>query len=597
MSLFSTWIIATAGFGSLIMNAFPQVFQRISYRRWHQGILGLIIIGSLATIINFFIPISPMVSIILMIGGVVLFLCDIRKRAFSIPKVILFGGIGFVLGYNLIYYGIPVPDTGLYHLAAIKWIMESATPFGLANLHTRFGFNSIWFPLGAIIDQNSILFNKQVFILNGVLLISYGTLVADSIFGIIRNWDKAAIRDSVLISLRNISVAQWYFILSILPVILISVKLKNFLCSTSPDYPVFLLTLVFFGFLIEYIEERIALNDVRTYQIVTLVFFICTIKISGIILVPMVLLAIIGQNFKLIHSKTDVIYSSVLRTMIKEIRSIPWIFFAILLFLTVPYGVRGFILSGNPLFPASFGSYIQFPWSVPLDRAVGISNEVTAWARLPGEHYLSSLGNFDWFHQWLGYFITSLLPLILCIIIAGCIAIITLLYGARLGLKHQGSPYVIPTWYPLLTIFIGLAFWFSMYPDFRFALGYLAALPMVLLVLPFLSMKKPYPPLFSIFILLTSTGACFGAGVLTISDLSHQIPEENWNIPFFPDVPYSINETYSGERVYVPVNGSLGWNLPLPNTPYFNRNLTIIRDKQTEAYRIFLDPGRVPQYI
>jgi hypothetical protein len=33
-------------------------------------------------------------------------------------------------------------DTGLYHLPMVNWISNYALPFGLANLHGRFGFNS-----------------------------------------------------------------------------------------------------------------------------------------------------------------------------------------------------------------------------------------------------------------------------------------------------------------------------------------------------------------------------------------------------------------------------------------------------------------------
>jgi hypothetical protein len=33
-------------------------------------------------------------------------------------------------------------DTGLYHLPMINWITNSSLPFGLANLHDRFGFNN-----------------------------------------------------------------------------------------------------------------------------------------------------------------------------------------------------------------------------------------------------------------------------------------------------------------------------------------------------------------------------------------------------------------------------------------------------------------------
>ena len=41
-------------------------------------------------------------------------------------------------------------DTGLYHAQNIKWIQEYAVVPGLGNVHGRFAFNSMFFPVSAL---------------------------------------------------------------------------------------------------------------------------------------------------------------------------------------------------------------------------------------------------------------------------------------------------------------------------------------------------------------------------------------------------------------------------------------------------------------
>jgi hypothetical protein len=593
--LFAGWSMAVTGFGSLVMNWFPRLIPANSYRNWFQGIFGLIIIGSLATIINFFFPISPAISVLFLVFGILLFFVNFHKRRPSALIFLFFACLGGDIGFNLISYGAPVPDTGLYHLTVIRWIMENATPFGLANLHTRFGFNSIWFPLSAVIDQTSVLFNRPVFFLNSILLILYSTLIIDTLSGIARGpCEPGKNLHTLFCSLKDIPVSRWFILLTVLPAVLISVKLKNFVFSPSPDFPVFLLTLVFFAFLIEYIENNVSFRDIRTFLLVILVFFICTIKISGIILAPMVLVVIFYQYLHtLTETSSPLSPIRAINCLFSEIRSIPIHFLLFIIFLIVPYGLRGFILSGNPLFPAAFGSYLQFPWSVPAEQAIRISNEVTAWARLPTEQYMSSLGNFSWFHDWMIRFVSTLFPLIIGTILAALISGGILLYASRRRLIQIHSPSMVSVWYPILMVFLGLLVWFCMSPDFRFALGYFAALPIILITSPFLVLKRPFPSVLVFFICITLLGAFLGSGLLIATDNAHQIREWNRTLPSFSDVPYTIQVTNNGEPVYVPCDNGLVWNMPLPNTPYFNKDLTIIRDNQTRAFLMFLVPKRI----
>ena len=56
-------------------------------------------------------------------------------------------------------------DSALYHIQSIKWIEEYSTVPGLANLHSRFGFNPnifTFFALTSLVD----LFHQEIFSVN-----------------------------------------------------------------------------------------------------------------------------------------------------------------------------------------------------------------------------------------------------------------------------------------------------------------------------------------------------------------------------------------------------------------------------------------------
>lgn len=48
-------------------------------------------------------------------------------------------------------------DTGLYHAQAIRWIEEYGVVPGLANLHSRFGYNSASFALSAFFSETWLI--------------------------------------------------------------------------------------------------------------------------------------------------------------------------------------------------------------------------------------------------------------------------------------------------------------------------------------------------------------------------------------------------------------------------------------------------------
>ena len=107
-------------------------------------IFGLFYLGNITLLVNFFFPISPLVSSILLAFPLILnfFKVEKMKFNFSIKNLSIFFFTPIVLGVsssniNLAY------DAGLYHLNHQKWLQTKKIVFGLSNNHNRFGYSSI----------------------------------------------------------------------------------------------------------------------------------------------------------------------------------------------------------------------------------------------------------------------------------------------------------------------------------------------------------------------------------------------------------------------------------------------------------------------
>ncbi len=65
-----------------------------------------------------------------------------------------FLGLALIVSASAVVRG-PEYDTGLYHQQTMLWLSTSATPAGLANLHYRLGYSSVWHPLAALVDAGA----------------------------------------------------------------------------------------------------------------------------------------------------------------------------------------------------------------------------------------------------------------------------------------------------------------------------------------------------------------------------------------------------------------------------------------------------------
>jgi hypothetical protein len=171
--------IIILGYGSFFyfFSFNNKIFSDKEY--YELSIFGIVFISFLAVIINFFLPIDKLIGTIFALLGIILFLIFFIKNNYKkkvIKYISLSTFIAFILTFSSNVYR---PDAGLYHLPFISILNEEKIIIGLANIHFRFGTNSIIQYLSAL--YNNYLFNT-----------AYITIPASGIFSnyIIFNYKK-----------------------------------------------------------------------------------------------------------------------------------------------------------------------------------------------------------------------------------------------------------------------------------------------------------------------------------------------------------------------------------------------------------------------
>ncbi|MCP4328118.1 MAG: hypothetical protein GY791_06740 [Alphaproteobacteria bacterium] len=118
------------------------------------GLMGLLTLALIALTVHFAIPLGGPVPWIVIGAGVAaaVVYCRSLYKAFSPSPV---AGLALLLAL-IVIFAIYIPDrpltydSGFYHLQAMMWMRDEPVIFGLAQIHGRFGFNSVWLGVGAL---------------------------------------------------------------------------------------------------------------------------------------------------------------------------------------------------------------------------------------------------------------------------------------------------------------------------------------------------------------------------------------------------------------------------------------------------------------
>jgi hypothetical protein len=229
-------------------------------------------------------------------------------------------------------------DTAFYMLPQMIWLEDNGLVTGAGLLHHRFGYNSIWLALAAPVIELS----------HEGRLVAIGSTVA-----------CALLVTHILYSVGRIASnrarpADWYMAVAAVPG-LVSPWLLSSIVSSSPDIPVWILT-VFIGWLLVLDSERRL-----AVPIALLAFGAMAIKVSA---APLVL----GAGVYALWTRQVTVRNVI----------------AVSLFALVTMGsavAANIVTSGCPLFPASLFC-LPVPWAVPAETAKAISLFVSQWPML-----------------------------------------------------------------------------------------------------------------------------------------------------------------------------------------------------------------------
>lgn len=544
-ALLIAWLPAATGWGSILVLvrkrlgiADPYAYDRI------EPVIGLVVLTILANLANFFVPVSVTFGWIVWGLGWILFLWRVPhlKSALDGPLWLLAGivWIGAIATEAVLqawHY-----DSGLYHLPAIRWIADSAIPFGLANLHGRLGFNSSWFSVSALLAQAEGPYASNYAALASELLLAVFGL---TVIGCARDYFRT----------RVASVSTVFLILALAaasaPLVIYN------LSSPATDHPALLVTLLLIYAALRTAE---APDDSKfkynLFVMTVLAFFVITIKVS---LLPILLLPLYFFW----------------RARRHQVR-IPILNFALL--LTLPFILivglwlaRSLILTGCLIYPFSPTCIPNLPWAVPLSQANSEALWIASWGRAPRLNPSQVLTNWNWFAPWLRG-ITSSIDWLLTAVCLAVALVLLLLNRNRLPPSARDYTFGI-----LAVGVVGIVYWFLSSPDFRFGASWFWSLPLLLLaigVCAFPNMRLLNLALRFGVIVLFATAAILVAnvGVSYVQRAHWGVQNLLYAVPPVPKAEVTVQKTEQGVAINVPGEARCWWTASFC-TPYFNAKL------------------------
>ena len=328
--IFLSWIyifITTLNFGIL----FKKIVKLENCHVIIHHILGLFLYTILTSITAFFIRINIEFYIFVFLINLIVFIInrqpfinEIKKFITTIKNLgVLLKVIIFAVFIITLAQSSTAPyllDNESYYIQTIKWINEFGYVKGLANLHLFFAQNSAWHTLQAGFNFPflSDFFND----LNGFLFVLISILALEKINNYKSNFDSQGLSFGLIL--------------------LFTIFFMQFVNAPSPDLFVFTLTpYVFYLFITNY-----KTIDKTTFKaILSLILFLCFVKVTSAILVVLILI-LFFKNFQTL--KNDLFNYTLLCVVVLS------------LFLS-----KNIIISGYLLFPIDAIDFFNFDWKQP----------------------------------------------------------------------------------------------------------------------------------------------------------------------------------------------------------------------------------------
>ena len=332
-------------------------------------------------------------------------------------------------------------DTTLYHASAIRWIEEYGVVPGLANLQSRYGYNSAEFAHNALYSFKWYT-GRSLHCTTGFLaMVSAHLLYDKELFTGRRTIQSVDFVRIGLLYYLGVLFAQ--------------------MVSPASDYVANLLIFDILILMLGRVKDRTLPAD--HYVLISLLaIYGITVKVS---LAPMVLICLIPFVYYIIK---------------KDVRSI---LFCIVsgLVIAMPYFIRGYILSGWILYPSTLIKLGNPDWQVPIGEAQYDAKEISMWGRgITDATKWSEVTLTNWIPSWFAALDTVEKVIITSVITS---AVVLVAIEIRLALsKNKGGlqRYNILLELPIAWIMLlGVVTWFVGAPLVRYGLGFVLSFPLL----------------------------------------------------------------------------------------------------------------------
>lgn len=522
------------------------------------------------TVYHLFFPINAFVSCIFYIPSSIYFFIKFSKK---IPLFIK--KLGFVklsafllIAFSVAMVSIQIPvnyDTGLYHLNSIRWANEYHIIKGLGNLHSRLGFNQLFFLYSASLNFHPFLNNFSYHAANSFLyILFYGGLLLNGTF-----------IDLILICLFFFIPMPYHWV-----------------NSPTPDFASTIIQLTAFRYFLDliYYNGKENKNGITVLILLLSAILVC-IKLSNIIFA-------LGLSLLLLKTlKTD----KNIKLTIK-----PFVFICLLFIVWI---IRSYIQTGYPLYPSSFGR-INFEWTVPSEITENTEKSVYVFARLHDYDVDSpKLQNWNWVNEWIRrnifdknqYLKEDFLKNLFSILILIFQPMAMFNWGmGSLTLSVLGTLLIIlwtiktikqkdlfrksdNIFYLILVCVASILFWFFMAPDIRFANGifiifFVSSLLLLSLAYPKLKVNcelKKYLIFYPFILFIWAFILCYSVDTFYIDGVKD-----------CSKVQMKTYITNSGLKIFIPVLSDQCWDSVLPSTPEPRNNLHLIGKNISEGFSL-----------
>jgi hypothetical protein len=426
-------LFTLSGWGSLSKLIFQTPSNINSFST--DVLFGIFFVTLSIELIHFVYPINIVISLGIFGFGITLFFqqkkyVNILKDVLSFIKVQPYLSLGF-LGI-LVYWCLRITklstnyDTAAYHLQIIRMINEYPIIPGVANLWTHLGLNQSYFEFLALL--------KFFPYFNG------GYVVGGLFFFVLTCL--------VLIERRKerfINFAWLSFILY-----LITHSPGSTLFSPTPDLIVGFIEIIIFAYALSFLntlhQRILAVHYVS--MILILSSYLFTVKLIGFIYAFSIALMVI--IYCLLYYKKESVF--LLRP----------IFFCLILVLV--HLVSGYMLSGYPLFPSTFGGIQSLPWTTPAELGRHLITAIHNGTKDPTGilNDIQLTNPSEWIPVWIKTLSISMW------IYFSLAALLTLINFQRAFHKKNLNVYAPIIIFLIIPSLSGIIFWFNSAPEFRY---------------------------------------------------------------------------------------------------------------------------------